>query len=57
VGYYDRLFARPGWRGFRCGIFFAEQEVPIVPSDPWDAPLDAVVTQLEVVRPGQSTEG
>ena len=26
AGYYDRLFARPGWRGFRCGLFFAAQE-------------------------------
>ena len=50
AGYYDRLFADPGWRGFRCGLFFAAQEADTVPTDPWDAPLDAVVTEREVWR-------
>ena len=50
AGYYDRLFADPGWRGFRCGLFFAAQEADAVPTDPWDAPLDAVVTEREVWR-------
>lgn len=50
AGYYDRLFADAGWRGFRCGLFFAAQEAPAVPVDPWDAPLDAVVTEREVWR-------
>lgn len=46
-GFYDRLFAGLGWRGFRCGFFFAAQELPRIPSDPWDARLDAVVTERE----------
>jgi len=50
AGYYDRLFADPAWRGFRCGLFFAAQESPDLPLDPWDAPLHAVVTEQEVVR-------
>jgi 5-formyltetrahydrofolate cyclo-ligase len=50
AGYYDRLFADPGWRGFRCGLFFAAQEADAVPTDAWDAPLDAVVTEREVWR-------
>lgn len=50
AGYYDRLFARPEWRGFRCGIFFAFQEAEAVPADRWDLPLDAVVTDREVWR-------
>lgn len=50
AGYYDRLFADPGWRGFRCGLFFAAQEVLVLPTDPWDAPLHAVVTEAEVWR-------
>jgi 5-formyltetrahydrofolate cyclo-ligase len=45
AGYYDRLFALPEWRGFRCGVFFAAQEFPRVPTDPWDVPLQAVVTE------------
>jgi 5-formyltetrahydrofolate cyclo-ligase len=48
AGYFDRLFAGPAWRGFRCGIFFAMQEVDEIPRDPWDLPLDAVVTEREV---------
>lgn len=52
AGYYDRLFASPEWRGFRCGLFFAAQEVGDIPVDPWDVPLDAVVTEEGVLRIG-----
>lgn len=52
AGYYDRLFAHDAWRGFRCGVFFAFQEVPAVPTEPWDVPLHAVVTEREVWRGG-----
>lgn len=50
AGYYDRLLAHPEWRGFRCGLFFAAQETPSVPHEPWDIRLDAIVTEREVVR-------
>ena len=52
AGYYDRLFGHAAWRGFRCGIFFAFQEVDQVPTEPWDVPLQAVVTDREVWRVG-----
>ncbi|HET7275819.1 MAG TPA: 5-formyltetrahydrofolate cyclo-ligase [Longimicrobiaceae bacterium] len=48
AGYYDRLFAHPDWRAFRCGIFFARQEVTAIPMEDWDSPLDAVITENEV---------
>jgi 5-formyltetrahydrofolate cyclo-ligase len=60
-GFYDRLLAAAEWRGFRCGIFFALQERPGLPADPWDVPLDAVVTETELwkqpghERPGSTT--
>ena len=50
AGYYDRLFAHPAWRGFRCGIFFSFQEMDLIPMDPWDVPLQAVATEREVWR-------
>lgn len=50
AGYYDRLFAGAAWRGFRCGLFFAAQEAARLAADPWDVPLDAVVTGADVVR-------
>lgn len=52
AGYYDRLLAREGWRGFTCGVFFAGQEFARVPTDPWDVPLRAIVTEQEIVLPG-----
>jgi 5-formyltetrahydrofolate cyclo-ligase len=45
AGYYDRLLGRPDWQGFACGLFFAVQEAPSLPADPWDVALDAVVTE------------
>lgn len=50
AGYYDRLLARPDWRGFRCGLFFAAQETPTIPREAWDIRLDAIVTEREVIR-------
>jgi 5-formyltetrahydrofolate cyclo-ligase len=57
AGYYDRLLGDPGWRGFRCGLFFAAQEFPELPADPWDIPLDAVVTEREIWRPRPGGRG
>jgi len=54
AGYYDRMFARPEWRGFRCGVFFAFQQVDAIPAEDWDLPMDAVVTDAEVWRAGEN---
>lgn len=51
AGYYDRCFALPRWRALRCGLFFAAQEAQQrLPAGPWDAPLEAVITEREVWR-------
>ena len=50
AGYYDRLFGDARWRGFRCGIFYALQEMEHVPAEEWDVRLEAVVTEREVWR-------
>lgn len=50
AGYYDRLLATPGFHAFRCGLFFAAQEVAHIPADLWDVPLAAVVSEQGVWR-------
>lgn len=50
AGYYDRLLGDPRWRGFRCGLFFSAQEFEHLPTDPHDSPLDAVVTEAEILE-------
>jgi 5-formyltetrahydrofolate cyclo-ligase len=51
AGYYDRLLADPEWRGFRCGLFLSAQELASVPHDGWDARMEAIVTEAEIVTP------
>jgi 5-formyltetrahydrofolate cyclo-ligase len=50
AGFYDRLLAQTDWRAKRFGLFFALQEVPLIPTDPWDQPLDGVITEREVIQ-------
>ncbi|MQA89590.1 MAG: 5-formyltetrahydrofolate cyclo-ligase [Gemmatimonas sp.] len=50
AGYYDRLLASSAFRAFRCGLFFAVQELAAIPADPWDRHLDAIATESEVWR-------
>ena len=44
AAHYDRAFARypDAWR---VGVAWAMQEVPAIPSDIWDVPLQAVITE------------
>ncbi|MGQ9866787.1 MAG: 5-formyltetrahydrofolate cyclo-ligase [Pseudanabaenaceae cyanobacterium] len=42
-GFYDR--ALPAATGWRIGVLFAEFVVESLPVDPWDVPLDAIVTE------------
>jgi 5-formyltetrahydrofolate cyclo-ligase len=49
AGYYDRLLAGPDWRGLRAGLFFSVQEFAAIPTDPWDIPLDIVITENGIV--------
>jgi 5-formyltetrahydrofolate cyclo-ligase len=49
-GAYDRLLARkhPSHRPLLVGYAFAEQRVARIPREPWDRPLDAVITERGV---------
>ena len=51
-GYYDRYLAQraaaataPAGRPFAVGVAFACQQVPAIPSEAHDVPLDAVLTE------------
>lgn len=53
-GFYDRFLALPGRQGSVCGVCFSQQLLPPgagLPIDPWDRPVDLVVTNLEIVTP------
>jgi 5-formyltetrahydrofolate cyclo-ligase len=44
AGHYDRAFAAlPGAR--RIGVAWSVQHVDPLPTDPWDVPLHAVITE------------
>ncbi|MCP1472105.1 5-formyltetrahydrofolate cyclo-ligase [Sphingobium sp. OAS761] len=48
-GYYDRAFARfPD--ALRVGLAWSAQEIDALPADPWDLPLDAVMTEVELIE-------
>ena len=51
AGHYDRAFAQfPGAR--RLGFAWSVQEEEAVPHDPWDVPLEAVVTERGFIACG-----
>lgn len=57
AGYYDRLLepsaARDeGARPLRVGAVFDVQMTDLIEPAPWDVPLDVVVTESRVLRPG-----
>lgn len=49
-GYYDRMFSQPAWAGKpTVGILFHEAQLPQLPRDPWDKPLQAMCTEAGLV--------
>ena len=42
-GFYDRWL--PDSTGFKAGIIFEDFYIDVIPSDIWDVPLDAIVTE------------
>ncbi len=50
MGFYDRFLATPGMRAFTCGLAFGEQVVPEVPTAGHDQPINALVTDQEVLK-------
>lgn len=57
AGHYDRALTRLP-NAICIGIAWSVQEAPAIPSDPWDVPLDAVMTEVEWIVPqGSRLEG
>lgn len=52
-GWYDRSLAyrlKGRAKPFLVGVAYAFQQVDAVPAEPWDIPLDAVVTESGIIR-------
>lgn len=49
-GYYDRFLRDAGKGPLRVGLFYSIQQLPEIPTEPWDEPLDVVVTDACVIR-------
>lgn len=53
AGHYDRIFTLfPN--ALRIGLAWSCQEISTIPIDPWDIPLDAVLTENEWIKPAHS---
>ena len=51
-GFYDRFFAELMTGITRIGLAYEFQECPGLPRDPWDVPLDYVITERRIVQCG-----
>ena len=55
AGFYDRALAkRLGRRPLAIGVAFGCQQVDSLPTDPWDQPLDYVVTDSGIIHARRS---
>jgi 5-formyltetrahydrofolate cyclo-ligase len=53
-GYYDRALAglKTFKQTFKLGVAYSFQEVETITPQSWDIPLDGIVTEKELIRPG-----
>lgn len=56
AGYYDRTLTalRAQKPVTAIGLAFAAQEFPEIPVSPWDAPLDLVMTERDIIECGRA---
>jgi 5-formyltetrahydrofolate cyclo-ligase len=52
AGYYDKFMSQPGFRAARCAVAFWTQILDEVPHDPYDLPVQILVTETEILRFG-----
>jgi 5-formyltetrahydrofolate cyclo-ligase len=55
AGYYDRALAARGPGTLLVAAVFSVQVVDSITPEPWDVPVDVVVTEAGVIRPDPST--
>jgi 5-formyltetrahydrofolate cyclo-ligase len=53
AGHYDRIFTLFS-NVLRIGLAWSCQEISAIPTDSWDIPLDAVLTEKEWIKPAHS---
>lgn len=51
-GFYDRLLVANHNKAFRLGYAYDFQIVPVIPSEPHDVPMNAIVTPNEIISVG-----
>ncbi len=54
-GYYDRVLAKKGCWQMAIGVAFSCQLLPEVPVEPWDRPVDLVLSEDRAIFPATST--
>ena len=52
-GFYDRFLSHPEFRGVSCAVALEEQVFPTIPTDPTDARMNMLVTDVKVRRFGR----
>ena len=50
-GYYDRLLVNI--KGLKVGVCYSFQVLEEIPTDPWDVPVDMIVTEKFVIKGGK----
>jgi len=50
AGHYDRAFVQFP-QAWRVGVAWSMQQVESLPADPWDVPLNAIVTEKDWITP------
>jgi len=50
AGHYDRAFEKHP-AAWRLGVAWSVQEADALPADPWDVPLNAIMTEKEWIEP------
>ncbi len=59
AGHYDRAIARAlsdGHPLLTVGVAFSVQEIPLIPDEPHDRPLDWIVTECEIIATSGSPQ-